>query len=451
MIARTSRISVVVLMTLAALHLGALDADFGGTLDNRTSPAIGQLTGTPQFTIDQWDRLSLWGAIHFGKTLTITGAGSYTFTLAMPYLFNPDTLKIDLLLLPVPSVSLEMGRFAFSDPTGHVLLHTLDGAQLEVRLPFAVFNAGAGYSGFLLKPVSTIVMSLTDDAGLSDDSVFFGAPRLIETFTATFPQLLLRQDLTLSVFLQQDLRPDGSFIPEGEEQQSVSGLFGGRLDSEYFGVGLSGPIAGPLYYNGFFYFNYGRTLSYVADAGSGTGYSWQYRPITAFFGGFDLRCYLETFLSTRIELSGSFASGDPDNTTFLEGNTEENSTLFASISPDMTGMVFSPQWANIVLIEGSYSMKPFSGGGVPWSNLQVMLKALAFLRPTLGAISLPVLDPVSTQVYLGTEADLIVNFRVTSELGLAVSVGGFLPNAAAFTGPSALPALAGRFDLSFSF
>jgi hypothetical protein len=80
-----------------------------------------------------------------------------------------------------------------------------------------------------------------------------------------------------------------------------------------------------------------------------------------------------------------------------------------------------------------------------------MAKAQSFLRPTTGGISTLGLDPASSDLYLGTEFDGIANFRPFSDLGLAFSLGFFLPNGGAFTGQASLPALAGRLEVSLSF
>jgi hypothetical protein len=270
------------------------------------------------------------------------------------------------------------------------------------------------------------------------------APRLVEKLEVLFPNLLPRQDLTVSVILQQDFRSSGSLIQAGEQQQFVTDLSGGRLTSEYFGLGLSGAIVSAFYYDAFFYFSLGSTLSYVADSASPTGSSYQYEGIQAFLGGIGLRYYSEALLSSRVELSAIVSSGDADNTTFLEGNTSGASTLFVPISQETLGIAYQPQWGNLIQISADYSFKPVT-------NLQLMMKVQSYLRPTTGAIYTLNLDPSSSNLYLGTEIDGIANFRPFSDLGVAMSIGFFLPNGNAFIGQGALPVLAGRLEVSLSF
>jgi len=425
-----------------AVGLSGLDFDFGGFVENSSTPSVSLDAKNPVWAMDQKDRLALWTEMHFSPQLSLTAQGSYAFELTLPYLFDVDVLKLDWKILP--SLQASLGRFVFADFTGHVLNHKLDGAQFSLNFPFMVVNAGAGFSGFDLKPYSLILMSRSDVTDQSDDSVILAAPRLIEKLEVLFPNILPRQDLTVSVLLQQDFRPSASLIPAGEQQQFPTELSGGRLTSEYFGAGFSGAIVSALYYDAFLYVSLGSTLSYVADSTSVTGSSYQYEAIQAFLGGIGLRYYNEALLSSRAELRAIISSGDADNTTYLEGNTAGASTIFVPISQETLGVAFQPQWGNLIQISADYSFKPVT-------TLQLMLKGQAYLRPTTGAISALGIDPASDALYLGTEVDGIANFRPFSDLGTAFTLGVFFPNGSAFTGQGALPVLAGRLEVSLSF
>ena len=425
-----------------AVGLGALDFDFGGFVENSSTPSVALDAKHPVWAMDQKDRLGLWTEMHFNPQLSLTAQGSYAFELTLPYLFDVDILKLDWKILP--SLQASLGRFVIADFTGHVLNHKLDGAQVSLNFPFMVVNAGAGFSGLDLKPYSLILMSRSDVTDQSDDSVVLAAPRLVEKLEVLFPNILPRQDLTVSVLAQQDFRSSGSLIPAGEPQPFVTGLSGGRLTSEYIGLGLSGGIVSSLYYDAFFYYSLGSTLSYVADSASVTGSSYQYEAIQAFLGGIGLRWFNEALLSSRAELRAIISSGDADNTTYLEGNTAGASTIFVPISQETLGVAFQPQWGNLIMIEASYSVKPVS-------PLQLMLKGQAYLRPTTGAISALGIDPASNALYLGSEVDGIANFRPFSDLGTAFTLGFFLPNGSAFTGQASLPVLAARLEVSLSF
>jgi len=434
-------LAIIAALTLTgAMGLSGLDFDFGGFVENSSTPSVSLDSANPVFAMDQKDRLALWAEMHFSSQLSLTAQGSYAFSLQLPYLFDVDSLKLDWQILP--SLRATLGRFVFSDFTGHVLNHKLDGALITLDFPFMVLSAGAGFSGLLLKPSSLVLMSRSDTADQSNSGVFFAAPRIVEKIDALFPNLLPRQDLTISVILQQDLRASGSLIQAGQSQQFVTGLFGGSLTSEYFGLGVSGAIISSLYYNAFFYFSLGSTLSYVTDSSANSSY--QYEAIQAFLGGVGLRYYNEALLSSRAELRAIISSGDTDNRSYVEGNTAGTSTIFVPISQETLGLAFQPQLGNLIIIDASYSLKPVT-------QLQLMAKVQSLLRPTAGAISALGIDPASDALYLGTEIDAIANFRPFSDLGLAFSLGFFLPNGSAFTGQASLPVLAGRLEVSLSF
>jgi hypothetical protein len=435
---------VLVVALFGAVAAGALDVDWGGSIDNASTPAV---TLDPAGTLYAWDqrnRAALWVDMHFNPAFSLAVQGSYALLPSFPYVFDIDYLRADWQVLPF--LKTTAGRFIFSDFTGHVLNHKLDGLMFTSAFPFGVFTASVGFSGLVLKPSSLILMSRTDSADQSNTGVYFAAPRLIEKVDALIPNILPRQDLALVAILQQDLRAQSGLIQPGETQINPPGLSGGSLSSQYWGVGLSGAIVSGFYYNAYFYLNTGSTLSYLTSSGS-----WQYANILAYLGGVGLRYFNEGALGSRVELEAIYSSGDADNTSYQEGNTAGDSSIFVPISQDTLGIAFQPQWGNLLLINANYSLKPFSRSATVWQDLQLMFKALGYLRPTTGAISQVGLNPGSTDLYLGTELQLILNFRPLSDLGTALSFGYFLPNSSAFAGSAAQPVLAGRLEVSFSF
>jgi len=449
MTTRMISLFVLALALLGSSGLGASDFDIGGSIDNYSSLPVTVAPGSAIIALDQRNKVGVWADFNSGPDFSISGEGSYNLTLQVPYLFNLDYLKMQARLAPWLGVTL--GRFTFTDFTSHVLNHTLDGAQFELDFPFARILTGVAYSGLQLKPVSLILMSRSDSADQTNSSVFLAAPRLVESVQVLFPGVFSRVDVNLSVVLQQDLRSSGGLIQAGQQNQVVSGLSGGSLTTEYFGLGLSGAAVSSLYYDAFFYWNAGSTLSYVPDSVSVTGFSYQYETIQAFIGGLGLKWYIEEALSSRLELRGIFSSGDADSTAYLEGNTSGASTTFVPISQEVIGVAFTPQFGNLVLFDLNYSFKPFSRSESLWKNLQIIVKALSFLRPTTGAISQPGLNAASSDLYLGTEPEIIFNFRPYSDLGLVLSTGVFIPNGGAFTGTSAQPTIAARLEFSMSF
>ena len=279
------------------------------------------------------------------------------------------------------------------------------------------------------RPVSTIAMSKTDVSKQTDESVVWGSPRLVEMIEVKVPELFFRQDLMVTAIAQQDLRRAENLVTDG-----------GKLSSQYFGAGLSGPLFSSLFYSTYFYL--------------GTG-SYQQAAILSFLAGGRLRLYLTEALFSRIELRGLFSSGDATHTEFYEGSSSEISRMFVTISPPFFGLVFSPKLGNIWLVSLNYSLKPFS-----WSksrvlqNLQSSVKGTTFFRSTVGAISEAGIDPDSSSLYLGTAVEGRIGFRPLSDLGAAVVFGTFIPNGGAsspFVESSRSIKFLTRFELSISF
>ncbi len=447
-----------VLLVLSGAWLSGLD--FGATLDNMSSYGNQQIPG---FT--QKDRLAGWLTTSIGSNLTFAAtASAQLWNLSPWYILNVDQLNLAGQFPRVGGgpvlLDFTVGRYFESDFTGLVFSQqSIDGFQLGFGIPGLVVTADVGYTGLTLNPLSYIVMTEADAVAQGNSSEFFGSPRVVERLQLLLPGLFLQQDLTLTAILQQDMRSlvsNVSLIQPGTTALTFGQ--GGSLDSEYFGAGLSGALAKDLYYSSYAYLETGRTLSYLSASGS-----YQYEPILAALGGVGVHYYLSGFLGSTIGLDLLYASGDADFTQPIEGNTAGNATAFLPITtpPRLLALAFSPNLENLAAATLSYSVRPFAGS--PKSpdalrNLQAVVKAIPMLRPTTGALAAPgiapsavsaSLSPTFDNLYLGSEFDLVVNYRPLSDLGVALSGGLFLPNASVFVS-SALQYYA-ELDLSLSF
>jgi len=430
---RTVLLSALSFVLLAATPIFSLD--WGGVIDNSTELLVSDKT-----EFDQQDKLSLWMDAALGERWSFSAQGSYTYELDRPYLFDVDSLQFEGRFPNVekgPTLfTVTLGRFSFSDFTGLVLDHRADGFALGFNYPNSIFTVALGYTGLLLKPTSTIRVSLTDASEDNDDSVVLAPPRAVGALKAVFPELLGRQDLTLSLLFQQDLHSKDDLVAEGQTTPDYNK--GGQLNTQYLGFGFSGPLSSSLYYDAFVYGGMGRTLSYIDGA-------YKYETILAALGGVGVRYYLEQALSSRVGFRFLYASGDEDSDRPYEGNTGGLATAFLPISKPELGLIFQPQLSNLFLAELSYSLKPLA-----W--MQVQLKAVPFFRSTPAPIQESGIDPSSDALYLGTEVDGAINIRPFSDLGLGFSAGLFLPNSGT---NGALPDRAlevkGKLDFSFSF
>jgi hypothetical protein len=439
-------------LLLAALP--GMSYDFGGKIDNATSPTV----SSGNVNLLQEDKLALWVETGLGEALKLTVQGS--FTLPYTYSFSAESgdtgatpfLNLDLLTvegekllgsLGTRRLSYTLGRFSAADFSGYLFDDTLDG--LTVGWQQALFNATltAGYTGLQFQPYSSVRMSGADAADTlyaEDDPLGdkLAPPRLIGLLAFEFPELIGRQDLRVTLAAQQDLRDKTELLAEGDTVKAALNAPVGRLSTQYLGAGLRGGLAPALYADLFVYLGSGRMLSWLEDA------YYEYRWMLSALAGGSLRWFREDLLSSRAELKLLFASGDADFETFLEGNREELATAFQPISRPELALVFSPVLSNLAVLEASYSVKPAA-------KLQALIKAFAFLRPAAAPVSDSRVDPAGEAGYLGSEVDLAVRWRPYSDLGLAFSAGLFLPAEAAFLAADPSPELEGRVEISFSF
>lgn len=230
-------------------------------------------------------------------------------------------------------------------------------------------------------------------------------PHLLEIAAVEFPELFLRQTLHASVIFHQD-------FTAAEALKEYTG----RVQTQYFGLGMGGPIMTNLYWNGAAYLNTGQTLS---------------GNILAFLGALQFSYYNTGLLGLKLGLGGIYASGDPDHYRFYEGNNEGRSNNFVPLSGTPLGVLFSPRLSNLAVLDTSVSLKPFQAARNPWANrLQTELRGTVFFRPEASPISEPVLDPDAAEPYLGTELDFAITVRPYSDLGLTLSTGFFFPGSA---------------------
>ncbi len=427
---------ILLVFALVVLAISGYSLDWGGNLEDSTYYHYSDSTsaGSKLFhadTLGFWLRTGLW------KDAELFVQGSYTYTTENPYFFDIDSLKVESK--PSPSIKYTLGRFMVSDFSGYIFNQKLDGELLSLNYPWGVFKAEIGATGLLFHRSSSIKMSLADQAD-TDGPFDLASPRLVGGAGVLLPDLYLLQDVNATAWVQFDMRSADELTTEGTTLPSSKG---GKLDSQYFGVQVSGSIIPSLYQNSFVYLGTGRTLSYIDG-------KYTYKPILSFLGSVGLRYYMESFLHSRIGFQFLYSSGDSDySSSFLEGNTKGNGTNFIPISRKSLALVFSPQLGNIFFTSLSYSVKPDV-----LKNFQFELKDVNYFRSTAGQISESGIDPSSSSLYLGTEVDGTVNYRPFSDLGLSLSSGVFIPNngsGGAFLASQRKVEVLARLGLSFSF
>lgn len=415
--------------------------DFGGSINNKSIISYSYLE--EELSDYSETGLSLWLTADLSDTIKLMSQGSYTYSTVKPYLFELDFLNIGSETESL--FSYTVGRLWAADFSGHIFSHTLDGVTAELNFPTAILSMTAGYSGLLFTDSSTVVISKADQSDQSSSEVIFAAPRLISGLDLLLPELFMSQDLNLSFWMQMDLRAESDLLSEGPQAESSKG---GKLHTQYSGIGLKGALAPSLYYDTNFFLGTGKTLSYIDAA-------YSYENILSFMGTFGLRYYLQDKFFSKAGFKFIYSSGDSDYSEFTEGNTESNSTNFIPVSRSEFAQIFSPLLGNIFIAQLNYSIKPFgSGKNKKLQNIQTELKASGFFRSTTGKISEPGINQFSDSLYLGTEIDAVINFRPFSDLGIALSGGVFLPDTSssgAFLETERNVELTGKAEFSFSF
>ncbi|MFQ3621471.1 MAG: hypothetical protein SNJ78_11080 [Spirochaetales bacterium] len=348
--------------------------------------------------------------------------------------------------------SIEMGRFFHQEFSNYVFSHRMDGIRMEFGYSWSTLQMAFGYTGLLNKYYTSLVLSRLDGLEDLDKDKLWAPPRFIGSLSLSMPELFARQNVTLSVLVNEDLRHlfDDKVIKEGKETFDPSS--GGLVDTQYFGVGLDGPLTSSLFYTAFAYLGTGRILTFVPDTQSNTGEAYNYKLIFSGMGGVSLRYYLAEFFQSVAGLQIVYATGDSDTITFLEGNTSGNSSMFLPISGASLGSALQFKPSNLLATELSYSLKPFSAvKGFLLESLQAGTRLTPLFKASKGAMSEGGVDPSKGAGYVGTDLALFANLRPFSDLGLGVTLGIFLPNGSAFLPGKDETVVYGQFVFSFSF
>lgn len=392
----------------------AYGIDVGITLDSTSGVEFRTQSEQPAAAVVA-EKLSLWLHGSPVTNLRYALAGSYTFQLDRPVFLTLDLAEIEwdvrFNALPKTVWRLTAGRSDFSEFSGYVFFHPGDGLTIQYEIPVLTASFTTVYLGLLQVPESSIIVSASDEENhaLAEEGEFnFGPPvnpHLLEIAEIEFPELFLRQTLHASVIFHQDFTP-AEALKE----------YTGRVQTQYFGIGMGGPTLPDLYWNGAAYLNTGQSLS---------------GNILAVLGALRISYYRADLLALKLGLGGIYASGDHDHFRFYEGNNEGRSNNFVPLSETPLGVIFSPRLSNLAVVDASVSLKPLQFISNPWAEgLQTELRANIFFRPAAAPISVPVLDPGAEEKYLGTEIDLAVTARPYSDLGLTLSTGFFFPGSA---------------------
>ena len=399
------------LFALGAVSVASAQ-EFG--VDSTTS--LGYATAAVE-TVTLSDRLDGWYTFPIG-----TNGGGFE-ARAHAEMGIPDGFLADLdvlavtLVYPKPGVDLKslkwtLGRYAFSDTTGLILNHPLDGSAIDFNFGSFDLKLSGGYTGFVTRATSEVVLSLADQ----QSTALFATPRVVGALETSWT-LFDSHTLTLGALAQEDLTSPDKLVEEWSPGPDP--VKGGRVDTQYLTLKFDGPVIERLFYNASFTFESGNTLSLIPDSNvSGT---YEYKPITAFLTSAGVTYFVPTFFSSSWEARILFASGDPDSRSAVEGNTEGNSTLFVPMTSTTLGVVFNPTLSNLGFYELGGSLKP-----LPSIPFVVVAKVLGFQRLVAGAINAPGVVGGGPP-WMGEEVDVSGSWQVYSDLQVSTSLGTFFP------------------------
>jgi hypothetical protein len=122
--------------------------------------------------------------------------------------FLPEIGRLELSLRPSPDLGLELGRFAFSDPSsgGLVFSSLFDGIGTVWNTGGTRLKAGAFYTGLLYKKSAYIIMTNSDLADYHKGDVYFASRRLAFALNWEAASFLdTRSQVDLGVLAQIDL------------------------------------------------------------------------------------------------------------------------------------------------------------------------------------------------------------------------------------------------------
>lgn len=418
----------VILLLVAG---GSFAADWGGYVDNTTGVELSMGDdGEPDLI--QTSTIGLWLAADLG-TWDFAAEGSYTYTPSVPVILNVDDLALSNSIIAgdagISTLGITVGRTAFQSAYRRVLSATLDGLKLQLNWASSSLRFDAATTALTLRPLNRIVISNLD---LNADGLF-APPRLLIGLEFRALEAVANQHLTLGLLLQEDLRPQDQVTTPGTDTLVAGG--GGRMDTQYVTVGLSGSLAPGLFHRTYYTLNSGRTLTFVEDPNSPTGSWYQYRLILAHLAGTEWSYFLPEVLNSRVRVFGQFSTGDADASDYFEGNTEGTSTAFVPLAAPSISETFSLKPGNSAHAGVSYSIRPLSGVGL--DVLQTEFLAVGYLRTAgTGPVSEGGVDPDSNGAYVGTDLNLILTYQPLSDVRLELTNGLFIPNSSVMTAAS---------------
>jgi hypothetical protein len=207
-------------------------------------------------------------------------------------------------------------------------------------------------------------------------------------------------------------------------------------DSWYIGLGSNGRLSDRVVYR----------IEAVYEGGRSRSNSFEAQPVNIITAVTQTREQIDAFAldahldylcddpnRTRVSAEVLVASGDDDRlttTNTLGGNqpgTDDHAfNAFGLIS---TGLAFSPNVSNLLMWKAGIATHPMSSDSM-FDHLELGADLLVFCKFNPDA---PIDEDTGRDSNLGFESDFFANWRMTSDLSLAVRYGVFIPGSAIST------------------
>ncbi len=206
-------------------------------------------------------------------------------------------------------------------------------------------------------------------------------------------------------------------------------------DSTYIGLGSTGALGADLVYRAELMYEYGSTLSDPLSHTGGVAPVPQEEVQISAAAGFGGVTWLARDTSdTRVDFQLVAGSGSParldSGNTFGGIAPRSIDTSFNSLGYVNTGLVLSPDFANLICPSLGISTTPLPGGGA-FRSLRLGATAFVFGRLDAEApLSFTTVPGGSNLV--GCELDFSVEWRIMSDVDLNIRYGMFVPNLDAF-------------------
>ena len=427
--------ALLIIMILLPSLLSAYEHTGGVRIDlNAEGPDI---YGTvAEFT--STDRLSLWykSSINDLFKLSIDAALVYDANARLAADLNQNLSYLGIEGIFYPDITAlnvygnysgfeyRAGRQMFSDPSGLIIGHALDGLNTSVRLGPGVLSGTLGYTGLVNFDAADITMTSSDL--VEKDGSFFGPSRLIESVSYTYPELLgTYMTLTGAVTAQQDLIKSEDIVSGSE-----------KLNTVYMQLGLEGFILPFLMYDSSLIYQVGKLGDLTSNGYLG-----------------ELKLYLTPGgMNSYLSLGAMISSGEKweNRGDYYGKNATGAQNQFIPVSNSGSrGYVLDLDLGNLSAFEVLLSL---SGS----NKFAFELSTTTFMRTVNGPVSTSmILDNGEESLFIGQEALMAFNFRPVSDFGASIKMGVLVPGEAIIINEYLEPFLPVLpkvgLDLSFSF